>query len=235
MKISTIRKAFIKQSLIILGIITVVSSVVFYVDMIDGEYIQNSVNQKAQADLIAKQVADLSTEYAGVNSSTDIYNEINLKKEKKMLTVSKQLLKDTITSVKDKYYFDNVKVKMDELKTRSEDKFKKEKIVVESSNVNIELDSLSDIDVFGLIDSIQSSFSSARLLNLKLTAKDINSVNLLAIKEKGFLPLVSAKITLSLSGFREINDKSIEPLLEETDKQNKPNFEPRIRLRNSLK
>lgn len=236
MKIYDIRYAIIKQSLIIAGVLGVFSGVVWYVDMLDGEYIQKVTNVKLQGETIAKQLSDLSAEYAGVTSSMDVYNEIKLKKEKNMLTVSSKVLKNAINSVRDQYYFEFVgQADMGDIKDRTEEKFKKATTVIESSNVTMEVDGLSDVDIFGFINAIQSSFSGVKMLSVKLTTKDLDTSSLIAIREKGFAPVVKAKITFVLSGFHAVSDKSVEPLVEETGKTNNKNNAPtRIRLRPGL-
>jgi hypothetical protein len=235
MKISTIKKALIKQTLVISVIIAAAFGGLWYLSSMDEEY-DGKINQlRTQAGNVTRQVMDLSSEYTKVTSVMDVYSEIKKKEENKMLVVNKETLRDAILAPKSKYPFDDLEVKMDAVKALEGEKYKKDTGFIESSNATVSLKALSDLDIFDLIQSLQSSFSGIKFTSLKISlAKELDSGSLIAIKDTGFAPIVNGKINFTLFGMREVNATEGD-LLTDGDKpaanQNNINSRRRIRLR----
>jgi hypothetical protein len=152
-----------------------------------------------------------------------------------MLTVSKEALRDAIIAPKDKYSLEDMEVKMDGIKAMEGEKYKKDTEFIESSAATVSLNALSDLDIFYLVQSLQSSFSGIKFTLLKISlAKELDSGNLIAIKDTGFSPIVSGKINFTLFGMREVNATEGDLLTDgekPTANQNNINVRRRIRLR----
>lgn len=218
MKISTIRNALIKQTIIVVVILGVFSGIVLYVDSFDEECDQNIKKLESQTDGIVKQVADLSLEYNKVMGYIATYNEIKQKQDNKMLTVNKFALRDSIIRARSKYYVDNLDVKMDEIKPIVGDKYKRTTAFIESSNITINLSGLSDLDILGIVKVLQKSFSGIKFTSLKFSlAKDLDNTALIAVKDTGFSPIVNGKLTFTLFGLRNVNSADND-LLNDVDK-----------------
>ncbi len=237
MKISTIRNALIKQTIVVVVILGVFSGIVLYVDSFNEECDRNINQLVSQTDGIVRQVADLSLEYNKVMGYTATYNEIKQKQDNKMLTVNKLALRDAIVKARSQYHVDNLDVKMEEIKPLVADKYKRTTAFIESSNTTINLSGLSDLDILGIVKVLQKSFLGIRFTSLKFSlAKDLDNTALIAVKDTGFSPIVNSKLTFTLFGLRNVNSTDND-LLNEVDKvapQNSGrgnNNNKRIRLR----
>lgn len=207
MKISTIKKAFIKQSIVVSVIVGVIGGILWYVDSLDGECDQDISNLNRQTNNIRMQVVNLSTEYNKATGYLDLYEEIKKNQDNKMLTVNKMTLRDVIAGVRSKYYLDSLDVKMGEIKPYAGDKYKRETGFIESSDITVNLNALSDLDVFGLMQTLQTSFSGVKFTSLKISSvKDLDNTALVTIKDTGFTPIISGKIVFRLFGLHNIKE-----------------------------
>lgn len=216
MRISTVRKALVKQSIVVVVLLCLVGGGLWYVDSLDSECDENISKLKSQADAIAKQVVDLTAELDKAIGYTAVYDEIKLKRESNMLTISKAVLRDVIAGTRSKYYSDDLDVKMDEVKPHVGDKYKRDAVFIESSGVNISLNSLSDLDVLWLVQTLQESFLGMKMTSLKLsTVRRLDSAALIAIKDNGFLPIVKGEISFRLFGLHDVNEAEKELLMDD--------------------
>lgn len=206
MKVSTIRNALIRQTIIVSVIVGVIGGGLWYVSSLDTECDANIGKLKQEADDITKQADSLAAEYSKVTSTMKVYKEIKQKQDNKMLSVNKLVLRDVIAGYRNKTYFDSPDVKMDEIKSLEGEKYKRSTAFIESSVVTINMKAISDVDVLGLIRTLEKSFSSIKFTSLHfLSEKHVDNAALIAIKDTGFVPMVSAKITFTLFGLRNIN------------------------------
>lgn len=206
MRISTIRNVLIKQTAIALALVGVFIGIVLYVDSFNEEC-DRKINQlKAESDGIIRQVAELSSNYNKVISDMSIYNDIKKKEDNKMLMVSKVALRDAIAGARNKYYLDGLDVKMEAIKQPIGDKYKKNTSFIESSDTTINLNALSDLDILGLVKTLDTSFLGIKYTSLKLSLpKDLDNAALISIKDTGFAPIVTGKLTFTLLGLRNVN------------------------------
>ncbi len=236
MKINTIRKSFIKQTVIVVGVLAVFASLVWYVDSFNEEFDKDINQLNTETNTLAKNVADLTVQYSKVTSNMALYNDIRRKQENKMLMINKLALRDAITSSRSRYFFDDIDVKMGEIKPLAGDKYKTSTTFIEASNTSISINALSDLGALGLVEVLQNSFSGIKFTSLKLTqSKPIDSASLIAVKDTGFAPIVSVKMNFTLFGLRNVNATDNELL---NDGSPQPNAGPggitrnkRIRLR----
>lgn len=205
MKIADIRKVLIKQSIIVLVIVGVLVGGIFYLESLDEECDRNINSLKAEADGIIKQVADMSLEYNNVVSSMAAYNEIKQKQDKKMLMINTSALRDEINKVREKNHLSDLDVKMEGAKPLSGDKYKRSTAFIESNNINISFNALTDIDVLELINNLEHAFIGIKFTGLKLTlSKNVDNAMLIAIKDTGFSPIINAKLAFTLFGMRNV-------------------------------
>jgi len=206
MKVPAIKKAFIKQTAIVIGVLAVFASLVWYVDSFNEEFDKDISRLNTETNTLAKNVADLTIQYSKVTSNMALYNDIRSKQENKMLMINKIALRDAIAGSRSKYFFDDIDVKMGEIKPLAGDKYKTNTTFIEASNTSISINALTDIDVLGLVEVLQNSFSGIKFTSLKLAAaKPIDNASLIAIKDTGFTPIVNAKIAFTLFGLRNVN------------------------------
>lgn len=236
MKLSTIRNALIKQTLIVVVILAIVAAPVLYIDSLYEEYQRKTNDIKAQGDKIASDVTTLRTQYENANKSLSSYEGIKEKQETKMLTVSKVYLRDVITNSRKKYYFgnDSFDISMTDVKPREGEKYKLSKVFAESSDVTIKLSATSDGDIFSLVKDLQDSFSAIKFSSLHLSMdKELDNNALVAIKDSGFSALINADISFTWSGLQYIKAEDIaDPLIENNKDDNSPaNMQRKIRLR----
>lgn len=216
MKISTIRNILVKQTAVVLAILTFTSGILWYVDYLNSEADDNINRLRSQADSISRQVIDKGAEFTKVVGNLELYDEIKQKKEEEMLTVNKAVLRDVIAGTRSKYYSDDLEVKMEEVKPQIGDKYKRETVFVEASDVMVKLNSLSDLDIFGLMQELHNSFSGVRFNSLKISSlQRLDSAALVAIKDGGFFPVVKGEIGFKLFGLHDISETDKELLTDD--------------------
>jgi len=206
MKIPAIRKAFIKQTVIVIGVLAVFAGLVWYIDSFNDEFDKDISQLNNETSTLARKVVDLNLQYSKVTSNMILYNDIRRKQENKMLMINKPALRDAIANSRNKYYFDGIDVKMGEIKPLAGDKYKTNTTFIEASNTSITIHALTDLDVLGLIEVLQNSFSGIKFTSLKITAeKSIDNAALIAVKDTGFSPIVNARMNFTLFGLRNVN------------------------------
>jgi len=229
MKIGTIRKALLKQTVVVIVVLAIVSAPVFYVDYMYDDYLAKGKNIETEGNAIASKVSILLSEYENANSKLSDYNLVKEKQEQKMLTVSKSILRDVVAAIRKKYSFDKFDVEMSDVKPKVGGQYNKPQFFAEESNVTVKLNSMSDEDVFFLIQSFQNAFSSIKFTSVKISRDhDLDKNSLLAIRNSCFSPLVSADIAFTWSGLQSVKKDDAVPLMEEKDDKNQ---ERRVRVR----
>lgn len=152
-----------------------------------------------------RQAVNLSTQHDKVTAEMTLYKDISKKQEEKKLSISKLLLRDTISAARTTNHLNNLDVKMDEIKKLDGDKYKRETTIIESSNVNISLDALSDLDVFGLIQALENEFWGTKFTSLTITkSQELDDNVLLTVRNSGFSPVVNAKIGFTVFGIQNV-------------------------------
>jgi hypothetical protein len=211
MKISTIRNALIKQTLVVIVILAVIFAPVFYVDSLHDEYEKGIVDIKAKVDSVAAEANSLLAQYEAAHKGITAYNEIKQKQDQKLLTVSKVSLRDIIVGIRKKYNFDNFEADMSDVRSRGA-QYKLSSLFAESSDVTLKFNASSDIDVFLLIQSLQNSFPLVKISSISLSlVKGLDSQALLQIKNAGLAPLVNAEIKFIWSGLRNVKTDDANP------------------------
>jgi hypothetical protein len=220
MKISTIKKNLIKQSAIVVVIVGLAGGILWFLDSLDGECDMDINRLKAQTNDLSNQVLNLTTEYSKVESYADIYKEIEKNQRDKKLTVDKTILRNVIAGARNKYYLDSLDVKMGEIKPYDGDKYKRESVFIESSDVTINLNTLSDLDIFGLVRALETSFSGVKFTSFNMSSvKNLDNAALITIKDSGFTPIVSGKIAFKLFGLHNIKKAEKELLSDDANSQ----------------
>lgn len=205
MKVSIIRKSLIKQSAVALILLMLSYGVVWYVESLNYENDKSINYLRMQVDNLTRQSIDLSSEYSKVTNIIDEYNEIKNKQENNRLDVNKLVLRNVMASARSKYYLDNMEVKMDEIKPLDDNQYKRDSVFVEYSNVSVKANSLSDSDVFGLIQELQNYFVGVKVISLRIKRlKELDEPSLIAIKDTGFTPMVESNFTFTLFGLRSV-------------------------------
>lgn len=205
MKVSIIRKSLIKQSAVALILLMLSYGVVWYVEFLNYENDKSINYLRMQVDNLTRQSIDLSSEYSKVTNIIDEYNEIKNKQENNRLDVNKLVLRNVMASARSKYYLDNMEVKMDEIKPLDDNQYKRDSVFVEYSNVSVKANSLSDSDVFGLIQELQNYFVGVKVISLRIKRlKELDEPSLIAIKDTGFTPMVESNFTFTLFGLRSV-------------------------------
>ncbi len=206
MKISVVRNKLIKQSVIVFSTVTILGGVLWYISSLNDENDASINSLNSQVNSVSKQASDLSAEYSKVNSVMDDYLMIKEKQQKKMLDIDKNALRDAMAEVRDKRNIEVSEVKINDIKELSGPQYKLESAFIEAGNVTISTKSLSDIDIFYLIKTLENRFSGIKFSNLNLTlVKDINDTTLSEIKKSGFMPIVESKMNFTIFGIRDVN------------------------------
>ncbi len=198
-----------------------VGGAVLYVAALDEDCDKEIANLKMVTDNTVKQALDLSQEYNKASNDLALFNEIKKKRDNKLLAISKLALKSVISGARSKYILDSLDVKMEEPKVMEGPEYKKESLAIESGNVTIGLNALTDLDVLGLIQAMDKEFWGIKFTSVKISLeKELDAASIIAIKDTGFTPIVNAKLTFTLFGLRNI--ASIADSLTEGDGMKKP-------------
>ena len=223
MKFSTIRNALIKQTIVVIIVLGAVIAPVIYANSLNEEYDQKIISLKSEADTIAKNVSDLFREYNDATNMMMTYSDIQQKRENKMLTVNKLALRDVIVGTRSKYAFANLDVNMGEVKPREGGQSKLTTVMIEESPITINFNAMSDVDIFGLVEALQTAFVGFNFTHMKLTLlKEVDNTVLLSIQQSGFEPLVNAKIDLVWAGLQAVKAVSDPNKILEEDGPTQP-------------
>ncbi len=205
MKIAVVRNRLIKQSSIVGVVIILFGGIMFYLDSLVEESDNNINSLRGQVDSVTRQVMDLSNEYGKVTNIMDEYRLIKQKQSEKMLDIDKKALRDAIAEIRNKNHLDVSEVKVSEIKTLSDPKYKRDAVFVESSDISITANAVSDLDILALIKKLEQGFSGVKFTSFSMKlAKDLDNSVLLAVKETGFTPMINGKINLTLFGLHDV-------------------------------
>lgn len=214
MKLSTLRIALIKQTIVVVIIIALVSAPVFYADYKNEDYNKQNQELQAQTDLIVKDAAELLSQYSNATSNLDFYNEIEKKKKENILSVNKIILRDAVFNIRKKYNFGVFDVVMSDIKPSENATYKLSNVFVEYSTVNIKFSATTDIDVFSMMQELQKSFSSIKFNSMKMNiSKDFSDAALFDIKNSCFSPLVNGELSFIWSGLQNVKTDGVNSLI----------------------
>ncbi|MEZ5690738.1 MAG: hypothetical protein R3D71_03610 [Rickettsiales bacterium] len=233
MKISDIRNKLIKQTVIITLILIFISCIIWYLLMVDSDYESEINGLKTEVNNFTRNANSLAAEYKEVVGLANKYEDIQDKQRKNMLIVSKTVLRDKVGSIRSKYNLDITEVRMSGIVPSNKPEYNRQTSFIESSVVDLKMNTLSDLDVLQFIGNLSKLFSGVRINSLKMSVNsDIDNKVLLEVKSGGFFPVVKTELSFTLFGIRGLNNMD-DGLTEENTNSS---FQPtknnsRIRLR----
>jgi len=231
MKMSTIQKALVKQSIVLLAILGGIGAGVFAADAIDEDYIKQVADLKVQTDEIVKSVGALNSEYTLFKNNLDAYQKIQEKLANNMLTVNQDIARAVFANARKQYHFDNLKATVGAV-TGREGKYKLQTTFVNATDMTLTMDGLTDEDIFGLMNAIQAAFSSINFTYLKMgMAGTVDKAVLQRVSQDGFSPVVSAEIKMTWAGLAGVNENTAESLLDDKTNPAAPTAGNRIRIK----
>ncbi len=205
MKIAVVKNILIKQSVIIAAVLTVLGGILWYIMYLSDDNDEKIRYLESQVNNVTRQAMDLAVDYGKVTSAMDEYLAVKEKQAKKMLEVDKVVLRDVLADVRNKYNVDISEVKAGEVKPVSGDKYKRDTVFIEASDINLKFNSLTDIDIFNLIEELSKAFSGVKVTSFKFSSvKELDATSLSAIKTTGFTAMVSGELKFTLFGLRNV-------------------------------
>lgn len=196
MRIEPLRKQVILELAIIAAVLVVLFAIVYLLSSVRDDYVENNKSAQKALDAIDLEFNTLKTKYSFIQQNAGLYLEVKKKQDAGELSINRPLVLEKFNLYKVQYGLNNLRLSVSPIQEIKDAAYIRKTSTISSSEVSVELDTLSDEKVFELLDVMQQELSGVckmtKFTLVRERALDAEVIN--AIKQKGTFPLIKAGI-----------------------------------------
>ncbi len=196
MRYEPLRRQVILELGIIVAVQVVLLAIVYLLSSIRDDYIENNKSSQHMLDAIDAEFTTLKAKYSFIQQNSPLYEEVKKKEEAGALSINRPLVLEKFNQYKAQYGLNNLRLSVSPIQDIKDPAYIRKTHSVSSSEVSVELDTLSDERVFELLDVMQQELSGVCKLTRVTLARDhaVDAEVINAISQKGTYPLVKTGI-----------------------------------------
>lgn len=208
MKYQQLKKRLFMESGAIVAALVLLGGGTYFLDTLNGNYLQDSQALENQVNGIAAATNALRAKYDKVQQNMTLYRQIIQEKSQDKLTISGQAMKENFRKFKNEYYLSNLRLSMAPIVDMKEADYKRDTYSIISSDILVSFDGLSDEFTFDLIEGMQQQLpGSSKITRLSLQRMSNLSPEVLhTISEKGVAAIVKGEIKFMWYGIKPLEN-----------------------------
>lgn len=209
MKYQQLKLQLIKESGILLGILAVIGGVTYYLGSVSDDFTSKNQALEGSVSAITGETNTLRDKYSKVQQNTSLYQEVMQKNAKEGLYINRQHIREKFNQFKNRYTLNNLRLSMAPVEQMADLKYKRKTSEIVSSNVTVSFDTLSDEEVYSLLDAMGREMTGAPKITKMIIARPAGGLTeemLKIIGLRGSYPLVKGELGFTWLGIRPIED-----------------------------
>ncbi len=196
MRYEPLRRQVLLELAIIVAVQVVLVSIVFLLSSIQDDYVENNKSAQKVLDAIDAEYNTLKAKYAFIQQNSGLYQEVKKKQDAGELAINRPIVLEKFNQYKLQYGLNNLRLSVSPIQEIKDPAYIRKTSAVSSSEVSVELDTLSDERVYELLEVMQQELSGVCKITRVTLARDRNldTEVLNNIRAKGTFPLVKTGI-----------------------------------------
>jgi hypothetical protein len=196
MRYEPFKKQVMLESGIIMSVLVVLLAIVYLLSSIRDDYIETNQSAQRVVDGIDAELNTLKGKYSNILQNAVLYQEVQKKQSEGMLAINRQMVLEKFNQYKTLYSLNNLRLSVAPIQDVKDGQYKRKTSLVSYSEVNIDLDVLSDESVFELLDTMPKELSGvSKITRVTMSReKPLGEDVLGAIRQRGTYPLIKTGI-----------------------------------------
>lgn len=196
MRYEPLRKRVLVESGILLAVLVVLAGLVYFLSITLDESIESNKSSKRILDTIDGEYNALKAKYAFIKQNSSLYEEVKKKQEAGGLSINRPMVLEKFNQYKAQYGLNNLRLSVSPIQDIKDPAYMRKTHSISSSEVSVELDTLSDEHVYDLLDVMQQELPGVSKITKLALSRDhpLDTEALTIIEQKGSYPLVKASI-----------------------------------------
>jgi len=209
MRYEPLRRKVLLELGIVIAVMVVILAIVYLLSSIRDGYVENNQSTKQMLDSIDAEFNMLKAKYLFIQQNSTLYEEVKKKQEAGELSVNRTLVLEKFNQLKLKYGLNNFRLSASPVQEIKDPAYVRKTSAVNSSDVNLDLDTLSDERVYELIYAMQEELSGVcKLTRVSLSReKALDEEVLNAIRQKATYPLIKTAIKFTWFSINPVDTK----------------------------
>lgn len=206
-KLQFLRKRLIRETFIYIGLFVFEIAAAYFLLSLRDSYIEEGNALVGQMSSLNGQTTSLKDQFDKAQKSMPIYLEISKKRDEAGLSLDRQKVKDTVDKLKDQHYMPSMRLSVSPVADSKEARMVRKTAQMITSEVGIRFEAVSDEELFAFIQAVPKELPGAVRM-VKFGFNRINPVSddqLLAITQKGAVPMVSGEMQFLWMGIRAVD------------------------------
>ncbi|MGE0754440.1 MAG: hypothetical protein AB7L92_04700 [Alphaproteobacteria bacterium] len=219
MKNNSVQKKLLFETMAIVIALMVLGGLLYFLSTWHEE--KESANRGLQTQLTSLQneMQSLSNKYTSWRQNNALYEEALQKSKNNQLSLNPNAIRAFFKRYKDEFMLSEVNLRMAPMVELEGPEFKKNTASMVYSEVNVEFEALTDLDVFRVLDSIEREFGGkVKMLSVAVTRHEAVAQKVLRqIAVDGSAKMVSAKVRFLWMGINQTDPQTPAPTAAPAD------------------
>ena len=196
MRYEPLRRQVVLELGIIAAVMVVLIAIVYFMSSTRDDYVESNKTSQHMLDAIDSEFKTLKTKYAFIKQNSTLYEEVKKKQDAGMLTITRPIVLEKFNQYKAQYGLNNLRLSVSPIQDIKDAAYVRTTSAISSSEVSVELDTLSDERIYELLDTMQQDLPGTCKLTRVLLSREhaIDNELLNALSQKGTYPLIKATI-----------------------------------------
>jgi hypothetical protein len=206
MKYDNFKKCVLRESAVFAAGLAGIIVVLYLLGMVGDDYAEDNSKLQGQVNGVDGEMNVLRAKYANILQNVDLYREVQRKQEVGELAITRQAIMDKFNLFKERYLLTSLRLSMAAVTELKDPLYRRKSQFVNSSEVNIDIETLSDEDVYDLWVAMQKDLPGlCRIVKLSMIKeKELTPDVLAAIGQKGTYPLVKTQMKFIWFGINPV-------------------------------
>lgn len=202
------RKLLIECLAIVIGLL-VLSAALYFLSIWYDDKEQENRMLKTQEVSLQNEMQSLNNKYTSWRENNGVYQEAVNRSNKGDLTPNRNTIRSLFARYNDEFRLKNVSLQMAPIIDVPDPSYKRNTANMLYSEVAVDLEALTDLDVFRLIEAIEKDFAGkVKMLSVKITRSQPVSPDVLKqISMEGSAKMVTANLRFLWIGISQVEDK----------------------------
>ena len=206
------RKVLFETTVIMVALFALIAAV-YFISTIGDDYESTNNALQKQVDALTVETNALRARFVNIQQNIEIYQEVKKKQEDGRLTINRDTIINQFNKFKDEYALAGMHLALSPVQDTKDALLRRKNSNVNFSEVNVSFDSVSDENVYRLIDALPYELPGvSKLIKVNmLLQKPFSEEVLQALIRNGTSPLIKTELQFIWFGINSIKKPDSKP------------------------
>jgi hypothetical protein len=213
MRYDSLKRQVLLETGIVTAVMVVLLAIVYLLASIRDDYVANNQSSQRILDALDAEFNTLKGKYSFIQQNSTLYEEVKKKQEAGQLSINRGMVLEKFNQYKAQYGLSNLRLSVSPIQDIKDPQYVRKTSAVSSSEVSVELDTLSDERVYELLDAMQQELPGVCKITRLTLSRDhrMDDELLNTLRQKGTYPLVKTAIKFTWYSINPIEVPEIAP------------------------